>query len=196
MNVEVGFPLEKPNVKEDPAGWLCGASRRLLDEVLNDQTKVVIELGSWLGLSSRFIARKAPNATVFCVDHWKGSQEHKHVKHSFKLPTLWETYCVNCWDFKGQIIPIKGSTLDGMDYLYALGIAADVIYIDASHEYEDVLKDIKKAVGYWPDAHIVGDDWAWSGVQAAVNMAARELNKTVHVEGKKSWKFVKNAKGW
>jgi len=41
---------------------------------MNSETRCVLELGSWLGKSTRFIVERAPNAYIFAVDLW--SNEH------------------------------------------------------------------------------------------------------------------------
>ena len=57
---------------------------------------------------------------------------------------------------------------------------ADVIYIDGSHEEEDVYADL---VGYWelvrPGGVLVGDDWNWDGVRLAATRFAREQGLAV-----------------
>src|SRR4051812_22659948 len=73
------WPGEKPVISapiENP-GWLGEGTDRVLARSLSDETRLVVELGAWLGMSTRFIADLAPNATVISVDHWRGSSEHQ-----------------------------------------------------------------------------------------------------------------------
>jgi predicted O-methyltransferase YrrM len=50
-----------------------------------------------------------------------------------------------------------------------------MIYVDASHEEEDVYQDL---VSYWdlvrPGGVLFGDDWTWDGVRLAVQRFADE----------------------
>ena len=52
------------------------------------------------------------------------------------------------------------------------GVEPDLIYIDASHSYEDVLADITTADALFPNAQIIGDDWNWKNL-------TRNMEKTV-----------------
>ena len=55
-----------------------------------------------------------------------------------------------------------------------------MIYIDASHEEEDVYQDL---CNYWEvvgnNGILFGDDYSWDGVRLAVDRFAAEENKKV-----------------
>ena len=57
---------------------------------------------------------------------------------------------------------------------------ADLIYLDGSHEEEDVYQDI---VAWWDlvsrGGVLVGDDWSWDGVRMAVSRFASENGLTI-----------------
>lgn len=159
------FPKEKPKVEKKICGWFNSTNSAYLRMMLNKNVKYVMELGSWLGMSARTMADFAPNATVICIDHWKGSIEHQDIF----FPELYETFLVNCWDYKDRIIPIKEESIVGMKKVYESGIKPELIYVDASHEYEDVKKDIQTAKKLFPDAVICGDDYNRKGVRQAVD---------------------------
>lgn len=187
--VTIGWPDERPQAEPDPAGWLCTDTKRNLDKCLADNPKTIVEIGSWLGKSSRYLADNS-DAIIYCLDTWKGSKEHHHPKHAHKLPLLWETYCVNNWHLKERIIPIRGMSIDGLEHLYREGIDVDFFYVDGSHEYEDVIADLRYINQHWPKAKIVGDDYKWSGVQSAVHQFAKESKRRMWVQGQKSWAFL------
>jgi hypothetical protein len=44
----------------------------------------------------------------------------------------------------------------------------DLVYIDADHRYESVVKDLSTALDLFPRAIIVGDDFNWDEVRRAV----------------------------
>jgi hypothetical protein len=157
------WPETCPSVPANPDGWFCGENRAVLQRRIAD-AYTVLEIGAWLGLSTRFLVDNSPG-TVITIDHWKGSSEHKNMP---ELATLWETFCKNCWKYRGRLIPAKTSSIDGMREIHSLGISPDVIYIDASHEAELVAADLRLAIELWPKAHIVGDDWNWTTVKAGV----------------------------
>ena len=103
---------------------------------------------------------------------------------------MWETFLVNCWEFKERLYPIREYTNKGLDILNMLGIDVDLVYIDASHGYEDVLDDINKSLKYFPNAIIMGDDWNWGSVQRAVKEVAQENNFDIEVD-LNCWKYNK-----
>jgi predicted O-methyltransferase YrrM len=178
------WPNEQPNV---PArtndGWLQESTRQVLERILSNRTKVVVEIGSWLGLSTRFIASKAPNATVLAVDHWRGSDEHQQEKFQDILPILFETFLVNCWYLRERLIPIRQTSVRGMQEIATYGIHPDVVYIDADHSHDAVVKDLEAAIDLFPEATIVGDDFNWPGVESAVRYVTGKRNRRYHVTG-------------
>lgn len=187
-NIIIGWPEEIPEAEYDSAGWFCTDTRKNIDSALQKNPKTIVEIGSWLGLSSRYLANQS-KAHIYCLDTWKGSQEHKHQKHSHKLPLLWQTFCKNNWTYKDRITPVKGFSKDGLAWLFEEGIDVDLFYVDGSHQYEDVIQDLYYINEHWPKADIVGDDYLWSGVHSAVHEFARATKRSMWVEGRKSWAF-------
>ena len=165
---------------------------RLMGQFLDDKTKIVIELGSWFGFSTRFILDTAPNATVICVDHWKGSPNHWSSNNTpmvAKLPELYETFMVNFWNDQHRIIPLKNDTVIGLKEIWKAGATPDLIYVDASHEYEDVFVDVLLSLKFFPESRICGDDWYLSGVRDAVTNIAKQNNLKISVENGRVWCF-------
>jgi hypothetical protein len=168
------FPSVKPDVEPDSHGWFNDHMAAFIKPSITDQTKVILELGVWLGSSTRWFCKNS-TAKIVSVDHWKGSVEHQGRKDvAGKLPTLYDTFIVNCWDFKDRIVPIKTDSITGMYICQDLGYTPDIIFVDASHEYEDVLKDIKTARNLFPTATIMGDDWSWKNRKLANRFTVRE----------------------
>lgn len=63
------------------------------------EVKTVIEVGCWLGASTRAIAQfLSEDGKVYAVDHWKGSEEHQtqHIlRHKDRLLILYEQFLSN-----------------------------------------------------------------------------------------------------
>ena len=53
-------------------------------------------------------------------------------------------------------------------------MGVDVVYIDASHDTQSVLTDLRAARDVCPRAILIGDDWLWETVQAAVRQFSEE----------------------
>lgn len=166
------WPHSKPDVPPDDHGWFGECNQHVLSLLLNDRTKVVLELGSWLGRSTRFILKKAPNATVLAVDHWLGTKQITDDDPAClaKIPSLYETFLVNCWDHRDRLVPIRRTTIEAMSEMADLGVKPDVIYLDAAHDYESVKADLQKIREVFPLVPLAGDDFSlkWEGVMRAV----------------------------
>src|SRR5436190_126076 len=163
------FPAAEPDVPASDHGWFGPENERLLKGALSPGIKVVLELGSWLGKSTRFIAGAAPSAVVVSIDHWYGSAEHKvNQKLKAVLPVLYETFLKNCWLIRDRIVPLRSSTVPGMRLVRDYGVSPDLVYVDASHDYQSVRADILVSKELFPDAALCGDDFTWPGVRQAV----------------------------
>lgn len=186
------WPNEIPNVPKDKHHWFGEGNRTVLNYLIDElNPEFILEMGSWTGAgSTSFILNKAPNSHLVCIDHW-GSDLNEHVKQNAwdstpdeisRMKTLWETFLVNTWEHKHHLTPIKKTTVDGLQCLKPLKIPFDLIYIDAHHDYESVLHDIKVSAENWPNATICGDDYNWpdGGVARAVNEYAETNNLNVN----------------
>lgn len=147
---------------------------------------VFVEIGSWMGKSAsclgQLIKDSKKSIKVYAVDTFEGSEEHVELikdieDHSSSLLKLFKTYTSLC-GVSDIVTPIQGASLDVVSKFKDESI--DFIFIDASHDYENVLADITA----WypklkPGGIIAGDDYApcWGGVIEAVNEYFK--NKTV-----------------
>jgi Glycosyl transferases group 1/Methyltransferase domain len=189
------WPKERP---EDAApgqeqGWLGAGTEVMLSRALSPATHLVVELGAWLGLSTRFIANHAPNAVVISVDHWKGSPEHvDDPRYKRLLPQLYETFLARCWDYRDRIVPLRMSSLDGLRKVAECGLQPDVVYIDAEHSFVAVSAELALARRLFPLAALTGDDYDWAGVREAVHAFARQQGMVVDRVGWRGWRLLEN----
>lgn len=187
------WPSEKPSVPplyskgNTPEGWCHGNNVKMFEGLVNEKTKVIIDAGSWLGLSAWHFLRLAPNATIICLDTWQGSAEHQKNK---LLPVLYETFLVNMWEYRDRIIPIRLNSMAGFWEIYKHLIKPDLIYIDMAHDKESVIQDVNIAWRTFPDAQICGDDYTWQGVKDALEYLQNntEMKFTTY---KSCWKINK-----
>lgn len=142
--------------------------------------KVIVEVGSWKGLSVLSMAKECQrlglDTTIICVDTWLGSEEHWRTSpHDLGLingrPTLYQIFVANMIHEKltDIVIPLSLPSVAAADLLKSLGVESDLTYIDASHDYDSVSLDLKK---YWQirskNGIIFGHDIGWAPVEEAV----------------------------
>lgn len=173
-------------------GWLYPEVADMLTRHLNPGVRVVVEVGAWLGKSTRHILDQAPNAVVYCVDTWKGSPEHERLlgyNYEALISTLYERFVDACWEYRGRIYPVRGLSSSVLPQLAEAGIEPDVCYIDGSHAYADVLRDLEDCISFWPGAKLLGDDYhdTWPDVVRAVDDAARRHRMRVSANGRGWW---------
>lgn len=174
----------------DAHGW--GAQSPAFREVLAEQRpRLIIEVGTWKGASAlemAAIARDLGLATqIVCVDTWLGAlefwtdQDDAERYGSLALhhgyPSVYFQFLANVCHrgFQDTIVPFPQTSTTAALWFRYFGLSAAVIYLDASHEEEDVFQDLGS---YWevlaPGGVLFGDDWSWDGVRLAVTRFATE----------------------
>lgn len=199
------WPAVRPKASEGcvneegaAVGWPL--PENIIGSNLSEETRLVVELGSWLGNSARFILKYAPNATVICVDHWKGSAEHQGDQSAFeRLPTLYEDFLSICWEDRARLVPVRERTLEGMRIIAELGLVPDLVYIDAAHDYESVNADLETANRLFPESTIIGDDYL--GVAVMENNKVIDIDYGVrhavnHFIYERGWSLRNMGRGW
>lgn len=172
------WPDKKPDVPPRMHGWHNKSVTKMFRRFITSETKIVVELGSWLGESATDILKCSDSLTLICVDHWKGSEEHhKNKKCRKMLPTLYETFLVNMWDFRNRIIIAKKKTIAALGILYIFGCEPDAIYHDAAHDEISVFEDLDSCIRLFPDARLMGDDWKWKSVRRGVKKCLNQYPK-------------------
>jgi predicted O-methyltransferase YrrM len=183
------FPLWKNFYRENPLetfepdsddlwGWNSG-SRAFELAIREVNPKVIIEVGSWKGLSAIHMANLAPEAQILCIDTWLGSPEmvglntplEDHLKRLHGWPQIYFSFASNVIRHIGRerICPLPVPSTVASVLLSKMGFQADLIYIDGSHEYLDVVRDLDD---YWPLLRSGGimlvDDYGFPSVRKAV----------------------------
>jgi predicted O-methyltransferase YrrM len=115
--------------------------------------KKVLEIGSFEGRSTTFIAEKAGKynpVEIYCIDTWQGGVEHAGID----FDTVQATFDHNCElatqraDHPVKIFKVVDTSPIGMAKLMLSGITEfDLVYIDGSHIASDVFLDA--AMGFY-----------------------------------------------
>jgi SAM-dependent methyltransferase len=131
-----------------------------------------VEVGCWKGRSAAFMAVEIINSgkkiRFDCVDTWLGSNEPKHLAdESVRKGTLCEEFLRNITPVIKAIGVLRAPSALA-SALYDIE-SLDFVFIDAAHDYENVLSDIRN---WWttirPGGVLAGDDFTFRGVNKAV----------------------------
>jgi hypothetical protein len=145
---------------------------------LNTNSKMV-EIGSWLGRSISYfvVESKIRNKQIecFCVDIWEPYEEIQ--KHNlFHDDNVYKQFLKNIDKVKDSITPKRGKSEEmskKFDNLFF-----DFIFIDAAHDYYNVMIDINSWLPKLKKGGIIGghDYYNGNGVFKAVNEIFGEKN--------------------
>ena len=205
-----GFDHENYNL--DLHGW--GSDHPVFRKVIEEVSpKLIVEVGTWKGASAVHMAQcledLGMDATIVCVDTWLGAVEFWEDKQdperylSLKLkhgyPTVFYQFLANVVKsgFHDVIVPFPQTSTIAARWLRKNDIQPDLIYVDGSHEEEDVLQDL---IDYWqvvaPGGMLFGDDFDeyWPGVRSAVRRFAQlcEIKEDIH---DRKW-MLRKPKDW
>lgn len=139
------------------------AERNLLLRLASEASGDALEIGSYLGASSCYIAHglKSRNAQLSCVDTWQNDAMEEGKKDTFQM------FQLNTRDYKNQIVMLRGKSADmAASNTKKFGF----VFFDGDHSYHGIKTDWdswKSAIQ--PGATICFHDYGWAdGVQRLV----------------------------
>lgn len=159
------------------------ALKNLAQQVANEGM-VIVEIGTWKGLSTTVLAHVAReyNGKVYCIDRYEAYDWDR--PSPFK-PDILATFYQNMselglWSY---ICPMLMLSIDAAAIFETE--RANLVFIDASHNYDSVKMDII----VWlpkvkPGGIICGHDW---DVHEGVNKAVKELLPNYQVAARNWW---------
>lgn len=172
-----------PSGDREVFGW---HSRSPLFRALVEETRprVIFEVGTWLGASAINMATAARElgleTKVYCIDTWLGAEEFWNRESDTPerdlllrngYPQAYFRFLSNVVEhgLQDSIVPVPNTSHIGAMILAHRGLRADLIYLDGSHDYEDVRGDIRDYAPLLGEGGVMfGDDFGWSGVKRAV----------------------------
>lgn len=179
----------------DLQGWGSDSSA-FRELIIEGKPRLIIEVGTWKGASANHmadvLAEQKLDGQILCVDTWLGALEFWTVptdadrygslrlKHGW--PQVYYQFLANVCHrgHQARIIPFPQTSSTAGLWLRYFGLQAELIYLDGSHEEEDVYGDV---LAYWEalasGGVLFGDDWSWDGVRLAVQRFAREMQLEV-----------------
>ena len=143
----------------------------IVDKIPNDG--VIVEIGSFLGRSTHYLATSLMNANkeevkIYCIDTFEGSSEHANIKLPKDFSSIFRD---NLKFFIGRnMVHVLQGRSDDLAILEKIDEASvDFMMIDGAHEYDNVKDDI---INWWPklkpEGVMFGDDYSLKSVELAV----------------------------
>ena len=155
-------------------GWFSFAG--LYSDIVNkaEDGARFVEVGTWLGRSASYMAveiiNSGKNIKFDCVDTWKGSlNEDLHQNNPLvKEDRLYDEFLKNIDPVRSVVNPVRLQSVEAAN-LYEDN-SLDFVFIDASHDYENVKNDI---AAWYPKIKnggiLAGHDYPWDGVKRAAD---------------------------
>ena len=137
---------------------------RWFDDIRSDMelwvprdTKTVVEIGSFEGLSTRFFFDHCDHLrSLIAVDHFDGGEDQQELD----IDRLYERFQENTFDYRHRITVLKGRSEDMLCKLQSSEY--DLVFVDGSHLAPDVLSDAVHAYRLCRNGgRIVFDDYSW-----------------------------------
>jgi SAM-dependent methyltransferase len=187
---------------KDTQGW--NGDNVIFDELITEvKPSHIIEIGTWKGQSAITMAKvlKERNipGRITCVDTWLGALEfwneckdtpERNLLQKNGYPQIYYQFLSNVVHegLESYILPFPNTSFIASKYFKANNITAELIYVDGSHEYDDVMSD---CMSYWdilkPGGILFGDDWTWNSVKAAAEDFVKIKQVSVRVVGDLHW---------
>jgi beta-1,4-mannosyl-glycoprotein beta-1,4-N-acetylglucosaminyltransferase len=142
-----------------------------------------VEVGSYKGRSSAFmaveIALSGKQIQFDCVDTWKGSEEHQAGEmfedRDVVDNRLYDVFLKNMELVKDYYRPVRATSLEAATLYEDNSI--DMVFIDAAHDYDNVLADIKAwSPKVKSEGIISGHDWHHPPIKQAVRETLGEVS--------------------
>jgi hypothetical protein len=188
----------------DFSGW--NGNKPIFGELITKiKPTTIIEVGTWKGQSAINMGSKVKelglNTTIHCVDTWLGAIEfwtsgkntrERNLNTLNGFPQVYYQFLSNVVhkNLQDIILPFPNTSENGYRYFKYNNITAQMIYIDASHEEDDVYKDLNNYYDLLENNGILfGDDYQkeWPGVINSVNKFSQERNMELEIVGNNFW---------
>jgi len=160
MNIERALATE---------GWMMESELVYLAEMAL-RSRSIAEVGSWMGRSTCALAVNCPGC-VMAFDTWEGSAEHQPMLAEKPNSWLVSEFLRNTHGL--PVVAVQGKSTVRAAEMAESKRRFDLIFLDASHDYDNVKADILAWTPLLTDGGILcGHDYDpphWMGVKQAVD---------------------------
>jgi predicted O-methyltransferase YrrM len=133
-----------------------------------ERSRIIVEVGSWKGCTTRALADNT-SGTVYAVDTFKGSKNEEKHQRLDEHPEDWlyHTFLTNTAGIP-NLITMRMDSVEAAAELAKKGIRPNMVFLDASHDYDSVKADILAWLPLLaPKGLLCGHDCDWDGVLQA-----------------------------
>lgn len=178
MSIYEGLEL----LPQDLRGW-NGTKPIFADLVYKTNPETIIEVGTWKGQSAITMGKLVtPGTKIYCVDTWLGALEfieaggERNLMLKNGYPQVYYQFLSNVVHngLQDTIIPFPQTSAIAARWFKKKDIKAELIYIDGSHDEQDVYDDL---CNYYDlcTGILFGDDLrAFQDVEIAVTRFCKE----------------------
>lgn len=182
----------------DVQGW-NGTRGIFLDLISSILPTTIIEVGSWHGQSAITMAHAVKHlelsTKIYCVDTWLGALEFmgktgdRDLQLKDGYPQIYYTFLENIRSagVEDIIIPIPQTAHIASLWFKQQGITAEMIYIDAAHDYYSVTQDVTAYLPLCTNT-IFGDDYMNRDFE--VKQAINDLKLDIELVDNNFWLYA------
>jgi len=183
------WPQVCPKNPFDRRGWFADTHREALLRFLPKRPALILEIGSLLGASLRFMMEIRPGSFFISVDPFSIA---RHGPAGIRVHDFRDNFYVNCWNYRDRLIAVPKESADALPELGELGVRPDAVYIDGQHNYAAVMRDARLTLSLNRDALLIGDDYSdpesvKCGLQLAVKQLAQETGRELQTVDGHVW---------
>ena len=164
-------------LKKHKQGWLSEYTKENIKYVINEfKPKVMVELGSWLGLSTKYIKSLDKDISLYCFDKFQNvlHTSYEFNKYNpldnfyFNIPRI-ETFYKNMEDYDNLYTVIGDIDINKILLLFRQkNINVDVFFIDFEKKTFFLNLIINNILKEFPEAIIIGDDLVFDSVKKSI----------------------------
>jgi predicted O-methyltransferase YrrM len=149
-----------------------------------DRRISIVEAGSWIGGSALTFAESASRfcstkASIICVDFWKPAEIHQET--GFDVSIFDDEFAYRIFRHNASFANATVSILRGLtsECLPALREESfDIVYIDGSHYYREVLEDLQNGkVLTRTGGFLAGDDYELTAESAGLDLCQENISR-------------------
>jgi hypothetical protein len=165
------FPWPEKRPDAAPIDWNMNAGGRelVIDVIRRRNVRVVLEIGVFVGGSTKTWLDASPDVVVIAVDHWPGTWEASYARQCGRSRRVinqlsqkdgsYHAFLSSLWDSRDRVIPVRGESPGALEVVHQTGVSVDLVYLDADKSG----RELEICRRLFPHATISGDDW-WCGI--------------------------------